>query len=122
MSKLYDELKINYPFLFSGVNQFYGCSCGDGWRKLVFEVFDKLEQLNCEGLYVVQIKEKFGRLTIYTSIHTKEIGEILSEASRKSLTVCEECGTTEDVTVGGSWIKALCNRCRENRLKQRSLK
>lgn len=48
----------------------------------------------------------------YISGGDKEIDRFISEAENKSFTICEYCGSKDDVKQTGKWIKTLCWRCR----------
>lgn len=64
----------------------------------------------------LQIKEKFGTLTVYVSQRTPEIQKVLSLAASVSARVCETCGRTDDVQrYNTNWIKVLCPRCANER-------
>jgi hypothetical protein len=88
----------------------YLCSfgCGEGWYLLIREI---CEALNKSNGYILQVKEKFGGLRIYAECN-EEIQEMIDKAEEKSYKICEECGTEENVTSEGGWIKTLCSDCR----------
>jgi hypothetical protein len=89
----------------------YLCSfgCGEGWWPLVREVCQRLDET---GGKIHQVKEKFGGLRIYAHCN-EEVSKLINEAEAKSYQICEECGSEEDVTSEGGWIKTLCKQCRE---------
>lgn len=94
-----------------------------------------------------QVKEKFGGLRFYASINyhndldnedeevrlrfQKDFEEVqntfyimISVIESMSYCICEYCGTTQNVTVEGSWVKTLCKDCRhkkENHLEKDDL-
>jgi len=84
---------------------------GDGWRPLVQQTIDRLRAV-MPDIKIVQVKEKFGGLRIYTDIYTPAIQQIIIEAEAEATKVCEYCGSRCDVdTRGGGWIKTLCADC-----------
>ena len=92
--------------------------CGRGWYPLIVETDQKLAALDPD-YEVHQVKEKFGGLRYYHRFVTEgsdhDAGwEIESEAENKSYTICECCGTTDNVTTGGKgWITSRCAECRD---------
>jgi hypothetical protein len=97
----------------------FGISVHSGWFNIIYEMSEKINNVvksmseNEQKLvYFAQIKEKFGILTCYMDGHTKEMGNIISEATKKSSTTCEECG--KDGRLGGKfWLRTLCKKCRK---------
>ncbi len=111
-TNLKQSLKAEFPQFFEKVS--YGFDCGDGWFELLKRTCQKIKDLNPSPEFrFLQIKEKFGGLRLYVHEANEQIGHILSDAENQSVTICESCGTTEDVTVGGvSWMKTYCKGCR----------
>jgi hypothetical protein len=100
----------------------WGLTCGEGWFPIIEqactkiqEVLDKHPDMDFKWL---QIKEKFGQLTLYGGFTNEEgmpneICDIIKETQKDSLKVCEICGTREgEITTKGIWIRTLCNGCR----------
>src|SRR3990167_5443692 len=81
-------------------------SVGDGWLKLVQKC---IEELIASGWNkeILQIKEKFGGLRFYAN---GADDAIISRYEQLSYTICEECGSTDNVTTESSprWIRTLC--------------
>ena len=92
-----------------------GAWCGQGWMPLVIELDQKLAAINPD--YVIeQIKEKFGGLRYYVANidYDEEVVRLITEAEEKSYTICEDCGSTEDVkTEGPGWVRTQCAKCRK---------
>lgn len=94
----------------------WGCSHGDGWFDILHRLCVRLAEMDVEKKFVFkQIKEKFGRLTIYSSGGTKEMNRLIDTYEEMSLGVCESCGSEEDITTEGRpwWIQTLCAKCGE---------
>lgn len=94
-----------------------GIECGDGWFDLLGVLCDQLAQVTPEGFCFDQIKEKFGTLCVHGS-HLddedgEEVAEIIGAAEAASLHICEACGATDGVTLGGTpRLRTLCGDCR----------
>jgi len=82
-------------------------SVGPGWAGIVHALVDFLKG---HGVKIHQIKEKFGRLTVYVDYYKPEVEEALLAAEAASMTVCEDCGLPGRVR-GGGWLLTLCDNC-----------
>lgn len=61
---------------------------------------------------VLQVKEKFGGLRVYTSSGTPEVHAQIRVAELLAARTCQECGSTEGVErIGGSWMRTVCPEC-----------
>jgi hypothetical protein len=94
----------------------FGFECGDGWFAILQELFNKLEQYavqnNLDNFYIMQVKEKFGSLRVYTSYENEEISSLIEQAELKSQETCEICGNKGKPNRNG-WISTLCKNCRK---------
>lgn len=117
-------LIAKYPTIFRDCDKSEMESCmgrglcvGDGWHDIIETLCAKImampEADHCD-FQAEQVKEKFGGLRFYHSGGTYEIGELVDEAEELSYKTCESCGSTEDVKVVGSWLKAECAECRKS--------
>jgi hypothetical protein len=109
---IYEYFKQKYPHMFLEEGGFCGFDCGDGWKDILERLFEKIKD---HGSHVMQVKEKFGGLRFYTDTEDDFTYRVIQEAERESFKTCEYCGTKEDVTVEGGWIKTLCKTCRKKR-------
>ena len=116
-----DDLRKKYEDLFKDAIKclgeelmVFGCECGDGWYKILDDLLEKLAQ--CDSLYLVQVKEKFGCLTVYFELEkpnksvTDKAYIYTEEARNKSAITCEKCGGLGKIRKG-LWIKTLCDTC-----------
>ena len=101
----------------------FGFECGKGWYPLIIELFDKIQEIvdnNPEyaDLEVLQVKEKWGWLTIYWNYYWEEIENLTDEYQEKSLHICERCGGEENVSMRNhhGWYVTLCQNCENNPL------
>jgi hypothetical protein len=116
--------------------ELFQVECGDGWKCLYQPLIDLC---NLYGMQVLQVKEKFGGLRFYfhgVGPNGLDIYELVSAAEEASYHICEECGEGGQAgydsakgeilykaTTGGSktssWIRTLCEPCREKWDKSR---
>ncbi|MHA1948224.1 MAG: hypothetical protein ACW99G_02510 [Candidatus Thorarchaeota archaeon] len=93
--------------------EIFGCEVLDGWFPIIHKLCEDIVKTNpSEDCYFLQIKEKFGTLRIYMTSSSKEVYDLIDEAEKQSESTCENCGSTDGVTLEGSWVKALCPPCR----------
>jgi hypothetical protein len=129
--ELEDQLIRAFPQLFRDVEKpptescmYWGCACGDGWfgllKKLCEDIMaecDKMVGMIPEDIQFLQIKEKFGMLTVYL-VGTKEMHDLAHKAADESTEVCETCGSRENVYHGWvrGWVRTVCKSCAGNEL------
>lgn len=97
----------------------YKCyfECNKGWYYILEKFFEKFEKLDKiinlpKDFKIVQIKEKFGSLLIYTNFFHEEVDKIIKEAEKESQTVCEFCGIKNEFVKNVSrnaWFKTVCD-------------
>lgn len=122
------ELKLveKYPRLFRDYNKSpretlmcWGCECGNGWYKILAELFEQLSKYG--DIVLVQVKEKFGTLRVYymggIDENHEEIEKLIDEAEGKSAITCEMCGGEGKLT-GEGWLITLCNECSRRNKRQ----
>lgn len=89
-----------------------------GWSKafgeMLLEDIDKvLKENDIEDFQIIDIKEKWGRLDVFTSPYTKEIDDVLSVYEDISTCTCIYCGKPDtDMTYSG-WLEPICGPCWE---------
>lgn len=64
---------------------------GKGWAPLIHRVYNAREALGTP-VGIIQIKEKFGGLRVYTEYYHDELERVIIEVGRESFTICEKCG------------------------------
>ena len=86
--------------------------CGSGWNQLICDLIKDLIAIGWNK-EIGQIKEKFGTLRFYPGGCTDEQWKLIGEAQLKSSTICEYCGTTEDVKLyTDGWHTTICKSCK----------
>ncbi len=96
----------------------WGLECSEGWFGLIDTLCELLQfDIDKNGqpqIEAAQVKEKFGGLRFYTTGTNDRQNGMIDFAERLSLTICESCGTTENVRQNKSgWIQTLCTKCRK---------
>lgn len=74
------------------------------------------EEIEFVPIYADQVKEKFGGLRFYLSGYTNPISNLITEAEKKSLKICEDCGNKGSIRKNGGWYKAECDECYSNKI------
>jgi hypothetical protein len=127
--ELVDKLQKDFPQIFQDLYgdmrvtcMAWGVATGDGWYELIYKLCDDIMKIGPgPDFKAAQIKEKFGGLRFYTEGHpqdeekSKAIHKLIGQAENDSYTVCENCGSNEDITVEGAWIQTLCKYCRSHK-------
>lgn len=89
---------------------------GPGWHTLAIQAIDEIEK---NRGWIVQVKEKFGGIRIYTQGGDLEaIDTIVRAAEEKSQQTCEECGKPGTIMDVGGWYKT---RCEDHNLKKEEI-
>jgi len=136
-AKLEKKLLKKYPKIFrqKGLSPQETCMCwgidtGDGWYWLIDNLCSSLQwDIDHNGfpqIEATQVKEKFGGLRWYYIISGTKEGKDLANkcgtqrgmvtlAEFMSNSICEECGSTKDVTQTKGWISTLCKTCMKER-------
>ena len=66
----------------------------------------------------VQVKEKFGRLRVYTTYSDDTIEGMVDMASELSGRTCENCGNPGEIARYSGWYRPLCPKCAEDHVKK----
>ena len=83
-------------------------SVGEGWAGLVNEAFDALGKIRGD-IKILQVKEKYGGLRIYTDYSHIDYDLILINLEKKSFTICELCGEPAKLRNTNGWYRTLCD-------------
>lgn len=107
----------------------WGFECEDGWFEIIKElslklepIIEKLPEEQREFTYAVQVKEKFGTLRFYMNSYTDEMGELISEAEKKSETTCEISGKQGKLMTDAGWWKTLSEEEEKKWKEKRNVK
>jgi hypothetical protein len=101
----------------------WGFAHGDGWYKIIAKLSKKLNELSANhpgpAIEVIQVKEKFGTLRVYTNYDGDPVvSKVVEEAERASAITCEVCGSIYRVKLETKgWHKVRCEKCRKKEKK-----
>ncbi len=120
--ELQNKLFEKYPKIFAQKDlgpketlMCFGICCGDGWYWLIDELCSHLQfhidKNNYSQVEATQVKEKYGGLCFYTQSSDDYLMGYIHFAEYLSLSICESCGTTENVTQTEGWIRTICQKC-----------
>lgn len=84
---------------------------GRGWESLVRRVYNAKIGIGTP-VGIIQVKEKWGGLRIYTDYYDEQLEPIIMEVGKQSYKVCEECGAPGEPVKKGTWFRT---RCEEHR-------
>ena len=119
--ELEKKLVEKYPLIFREYGQppekscmAWGMAHDDGWFDLIDKLCaDIMKMEGADNFSATQVKEKFGGLRFYFNGASDEMWKRVTRAEEESYTVCEVCGSKEEVTTAGpGWIRTLCKKCR----------
>ena len=122
-AELDDLLCKKYPKLFAQRKlspqetcMCWGFDCGDGWFALIDNLCSGIQFYvdhndNVEQVEVLQVKEKFGTLRFYISGGNDFIEGMVEMAEAISGSMCELCGSPDNITRTEGYIRTLCGKC-----------
>jgi hypothetical protein len=124
--ELQDKLYEKYPEIFVQKDLSiqescmpWGFECEDGWFWLIDNLCDCIQTYidynDKEQAEALQVKEKYGSLSFNISTMDEMIHGMVYLAESTSNSICEVCGSTEDVSQTQGWIKTLCDKCIKKR-------
>ncbi len=119
------DLQAKYPELFTVTDPSYpflGVYIEDGWLPLVDTLLGVIQderhiitQLDpSENLvYIQQIKQKFGKLRLYTAKTFPRIQGAIALAEALSGKICEKCGSPGSMRNNNGYYHVACDSCNE---------
>jgi hypothetical protein len=118
------RMEETYPKMFA--QPYGGFAVSTGWWPIIENLCANIQShidwrikqgQDIAQVEVNQIKEKFGGLRFYYSGGDDEISGMVRMAEAWADVACEECGAAGKRRSGG-WIRTLCDRHEEERLKR----
>ncbi|MFG8897654.1 antitoxin Xre/MbcA/ParS toxin-binding domain-containing protein [Pseudomonas aeruginosa] len=91
----------------------FGFECLDGWTNLIeaaLRFISRYSELMSITVRIVQVKEKFGLLRIYTTGGDEYVDLVADILELISGEVCERCGRCGRITSLEGWMQTRCNR------------
>ena len=93
----------------------WGLEIQAGWRPLMERLLARVEAVitaqqvdERDRFRILQVKEKFGRLTVYLADSTPEMDAAIQEASEESIRTCEVCGEAGVLKERRAWWSPRC--------------
>ncbi|HDY90029.1 MAG TPA: hypothetical protein ENH82_18150 [bacterium] len=115
----YPELFVQKDLPMSQTCMCWGITTGDGWFYLIDNlcacITNYCKNNNKEIPQAAQVKEKYGTLRFYLDNEDTLIDGMIWLADYLSGTICEVCGSTENVTQTKGWIQTICKPCLTNK-------
>lgn len=88
-----------------------------GWVKAFGEMMcEELDQVLIKNaikddFYILQVKEKWGRMEIYHNHCIDEVSQVINKYSTLSENICSHCGRPDTRITNCGWIIPLCQNC-----------
>ena len=93
----------------------WGIDINTGWRAIMERLLARLEAAittqsvdKRDRFRILQVKEKFGRLTVYLADSTPEMDAAIQEAAEESIRTCEVCGAAGTLKERRAWWSPRC--------------
>jgi hypothetical protein len=84
-----------------------------GWYGLTFPILDEIRRYNEKNpekkIYIRQIKQKWGRLVIYTTERPEYLDKMILKAKYESQHICELCGAAGKLFDMNGCVKTVCD-------------
>ena len=92
-----------------------------GWYGLTFPILDEIRRYNEKHpekkIYIRQIKQKWGRLVIYTTERPEYLDTMILKARHESAHICETCGASGRLVNMYGCVKTICDEHLKARLQ-----
>ena len=106
IEKIENSAEPMRPFELFGIEHEYG------WYGLTLPIIDEIRRYNEQNpdgkICIAQIKEKWGRLEIYTSASPDYLHKMILKAGYESKHICEICGARGKTQEINGWYWTLC--------------
>src|SRR6266498_2418701 len=93
----------------------WGLEINTGWRPILERLLARLEAVitaqpvdERDRFRILQVKEKFGRLTVYTADSTPDMDAAIQAAADESVGTCEVCGAPGELKERNFWWAPRC--------------
>jgi hypothetical protein len=93
----------------------WGIDIMTGWRPIMERLLEQLEaEITAQPIEerdrfrILQIKEKFGRLTVYTADSTPDMDAAIQAGADESTQICEVCGALGELRERNFWWAPRC--------------
>lgn len=119
-----DQLKRKFPKLFENAQEPFlseGFRFDDGWYDIIHDMCSMLNTVVIEEeleFVIMQMKEKFGELRMYTIGGTDITEKIIDFTWERSRETCERCGSKGKVRKAKWCLQCLCDNCLQDVMKE----
>lgn len=108
-----EQRRMSNEELFSPIAFYF--ECGDGWTDLLVDLCKKIQahavtlpEGATQDIVALQVKEKYGTLRFYLSVHDDTLENLVKEAEERSACTCETCGKPGTLR-GAMWMYTACD-------------
>ena len=114
-----DTVREDYDYSYTELDEM-----PKGWRKafgnmMMEELREVLVEENfLDGFRILEIKEKWGELRLYTNYHNDKIERIIKKYTTLSRNICIHCGKPDTHMTYGGWYSPVCEECHEKRQQE----
>ena len=106
IKKIENSAEPMHPF------ELFGIEHGYGWYGLTLPIVEEIRRYNEQNpdgkISITQIKQKWGRLEIYTSAIPDYLDKMILKAGYESTHICEICGARGKTQEINEWYWTLC--------------
>ncbi len=91
----------------------FGFEVGKGWRDIIVSYLPRLSKTvkeNNLNYRILQVKEKFGSLSIYSDGYYDQTDFIIDQIEEDCSKNCEKCGNPGTFKADG-WYRVTCSEC-----------
>ncbi len=99
----------------------FGFETSKYWTDIILESLPGLSEIvlrDSISFKIVQVKEKFGSLSLYYVGGNDETRAYINSIENKCNETCEKCGSKEGVFRPNGWFRVTCDDC-ENKTKEK---
>jgi len=116
----FPELFGNNPWNIGKSLISFGFEMSEHWAKVVYSHFPELSEVvkkeNLTDFRIVQMKEKFGSLSIYTYGGNDKTSEVINKMREQCSKTCYKCGSPEGKFRQNRWMIITCDKCEKNKI------
>jgi hypothetical protein len=97
----------------------FGLEVSEKWLPTLDRGFQQMSDIvkreKLDDFRIVQVKEKFGGLRVYSRYSIDEIDKIIERMEDEVETICEKCGSLEGKWRTDGWMRVTCDKCEEKK-------
>ena len=109
MGEEFEDYDYEYTML-NHIEDGWRIAFGEEWAKEIQEAINKIPDEDRDKVYIIQLKEKFGRFRQYFSYYTDELDTVVHKYEELSKRICIKCGKPA-TKININWISPYCDDC-----------